>query len=144
MEPLSGLLGSSTIAALEQLAAFTESRNKVLAENIANIGTPGYQSKRVDLAAFQDALAEALKQRRSAESVAQIATRQVHRDQHGRMVLQPEVEPAENITFHDGTNSRIEREMTHLAQNALLHKVSMELLRHKYQIIEKAIRGRVA
>ena len=144
MEPLGRLVGSSTIAALEQLVAFTESRNKVLAENIANIDTPSYQSKRVDLEAFQDALAEALKQRRSAESVAQVTTRQVHRDEHGRMVLRPEIEPAENITFHDGTNSRIEREMTQLAQNALLHKVSMELLRHQYQVIEKAIRGRVA
>jgi len=142
MAMLERLIGSGTTAALEQMAALTEARQKLLAENIANVDTPGYRRKRLDLSEFQEALAEALERHRQGGPMPLATTSQVQRDERGRMILRPAVEPAENVTFHDGSNSRIERDMTEMSKNLLLHQVAVELLRRQYQMLEMAIRGR--
>lgn len=143
MKILDGLISSGTTAALEQMAALTEARQKVLAENIANVDTPGYRRKRIDLSAFQKALAEALENHRRGGPIPQVVTRQVQRDRRGRMIIAPSVEPVENITFHDGSSSRIERDMSEMSKNLLLHQISVELLRREYRLLEMAIKGRM-
>ena len=48
-----------TTHALELAAQFAEQRQKVLAENLANIDTPNYHTQRLDPAAFQTSLRKA-------------------------------------------------------------------------------------
>ncbi len=136
------ILQSKTIGALEQMAAFTQARQKVLAENIANVDTPGYQQKQVDLAGFQKALAEALQRHPPGRGLPQVTTDQVQRDANGSLVLRPGVEPAANIQFHDGTNGRIEQVVTDMSRNQLLHQISVDMLTKKYRGLENVIRGR--
>lgn len=144
MNGMNGLLGDKTMAALEQMASFTQARQKVIAENIANVDTPDYQHKRVDLGSFQQALAKALTQRGDAASVRQVTTDQVQRDTAGNMVLRPATEPADNLTFHDGTNNRIETEMAEMSRNQILHQIATDMLARKYRNLDAAIRGRSA
>lgn len=144
MNSVQGLLGSKTISALEQMASFTQARQKVMAENIANVDTPGYLHKRVDLASFQQAMAEAMSKQSSGSPLSLVTTDQVQRDPAGSMVLRPAVEPGDNLTFHDGTNNRIETEMADMARNQMLHQMAAELLAKKYRGLEAAIRGRMA
>jgi flagellar basal body rod protein FlgB len=47
------------------------------------------------------------------------------------------------MLFYDGTNVSIEREMSDLAANAMLHEVTTNLLRGRYDALQKAIRGQV-
>lgn len=132
------------ISALEQMAAFTQARHRVIAENIANVDTPGYQRKQVDLGSFQVALAEAIHGASSDGRLAAVTTDQVERDVHGHIVLRPGVEPADNVAFHDGTNGLVERDLTEMSRNQLLHQVSVDMLARKYRGLETAIRGRTA
>ncbi len=142
MNRMDGFIDSKTISALEQMAGFTQARQKVIAENIANADTPGYEHKRVDLEGFQQALAEALNSWPDASGVRTVTSDHVGRDARGNIVLRPETEPTDNLTFHDGTNNRIETEMADMARNQMLHQVATDLLANKYHIIESAIRGR--
>jgi flagellar basal-body rod protein FlgB len=135
------IIASRTISALEQMAAFTEARQKVIAENVANVDTPGYQHKKVDLAGFQQALAEAMRNG-AADGLPRASNDQVRYDEFGRMVLRPAIEPADNLTFHDGTNGQIEKDMTDMADNQMLHQVATSLIQHHYRMLETAIRGR--
>src|SRR6185312_9489185 len=57
---LSSLFQSSTIPVLEQVVNFTEARHGVLAGNIANLDTPGYKSRDLSPAMFQERLKEAI------------------------------------------------------------------------------------
>ncbi len=143
MSGLVGMIGGRTISALEQMASFTEARQKVIAENIANVDTPGYRHKQVDAAAFQQALSQALEGPRG-ENLAPVRSDQVEYDEAGRMVLRPSTEPADNVMFHDGTNGQIERDMTEMSGNQALNQVSAEMLRHHYRMLETAIRGKTA
>jgi len=148
------VVNSGTVPALEKVLAFTEARQRMLAENIANVDTPNYRTKQLDVAAFQGALRTALddrrqsgssRTRRGAESEALClpANSQFWQDDQGRLVVQPSEVPAENLLFHDDTNARIERQMAMMAENTMMHQAATELLRSRFDGLLKAIRGRI-
>ena len=60
---LSSMFQSSTIPVLEQVVNFTEARHGVLAGNIANLDTPGYKTRDLSPALFQERLKEAIETR---------------------------------------------------------------------------------
>jgi len=130
---------------MEKMLAFTQARHRVLAENVANVDTPHYQTKHLDPQAFQAALREALdtRERTGSSDFRLRDTHEFRQDASGRLVVTPRVEPAENILFHDHTNGRIESQMAALAENAMMHQTMTELTRGKFEGLLKAIRGRV-
>jgi flagellar basal-body rod protein FlgB len=135
---------SSPVSMLEKTMAFTEQRNRVLAENVANILTPGYRAKQLDVPAFQKALQEASEKRARRGGAFQLeSTREFHTDEGGMLELTPSEEPPENLLFQDGTNTRIERQMALLAENTMMAQASVNLLQQYYRTISEAIRGRV-
>jgi len=61
-----GLLNPPNVALLEQVVAFAQRRHTVLAGNIANLDTPGYQVRDLSVEDFQARLREALAQAKQA------------------------------------------------------------------------------
>ena len=141
----SDIVNRGTTPAMEKLLSFTQAQHRVITENIANIDNPGYQAKQLDGKAFQQTLRRALDTRKKtrAPEFNFRATRQVRQDRAGRVVVTPSNLPAENILFHDQTNVRVEKQMTSLAENAMVHQTVTELLNGRYQGLIKAIRGRM-
>lgn len=137
---------------IELSARFIEHRHRVLAENVANIETPGFAQLRLDPEAFQASLKEAMdrakalppSQRGNARDLLKLrGNAQFSTNLHGEIEVEPEIEPAENILFHDGTNARLETLMSDVAENALSHQFIMNQLRVRYDGVLKAIRGRI-
>jgi flagellar basal-body rod protein FlgB len=142
---LSQVAGGGAIPLLEKTLAFAEARNRVLAENIANLTTPGYRMKSLDPRAFQSALAEASARREREDGSFELRPgRQWDTDQNGFLRAKPTTAAGENLLFQDGTSARIESFMAQLGENAMLNQVAAELLNGYYQGLNKAIRGRVA
>jgi flagellar basal-body rod protein FlgB len=118
---------------LEQQLNFTEARQQMLADNIANVSTPGYQQKDMSLESFQAKLRQKVEESNSAPDGT------VDFDVH------PEQEnPADGILFHDGNNRSMEQLMTDNAKNALMHNLVVELLRSQYQSLTEALKGTVS
>lgn len=136
-----GIVNRGPTPALEKMLAFTEARQRVLAENVANADTPGYVTKQVDAASFQRTLRDAIDTARSGGEFRVRSTDQVRQDANGHLTVTPAEEPPENILFHDRTNMRIEEQMSMLAENAMMHQATAEMLRGKYEGLLKAIRG---
>jgi flagellar basal-body rod protein FlgB len=132
-------------AVLEKVVAFTEGRHCVLAENIANIDTPGYRAKQLDAKLFQASLQKAIQEKGGDRDrpLRIEATRQFHTDEQGMLQVTPTLKPPENVLFHDGTNASIERQMAELAENTLMHQAAVELQRQRISLIKQAIAGRV-
>lgn len=61
-------LAATTIGALEQTLSFTERRHELLAGNIANMSTPDYRSRDLDVSEFQSSLAESIQKPHSPSS----------------------------------------------------------------------------
>lgn len=141
----SNLINQGAVPALVSTAVFTQERHRMIAENIANIGVPGYKTKRLDVAAFQRALGRALDDRGSDSRKPFVisGSRQVRTNARGELEVTPSERPPENILFHDGTNLSIERQMADLAQNGMMHETTNALLRNRFDELRKAIRGRL-
>jgi len=139
------LTANRTAAATELAARFAEQRHLVLAENVANVDTPDFQPRELDPAAFERSLTDALQQARESGSTrldlrgnAQFVTQA-----DGRLHVRPVVAPAQNVLFHDGTNTRLEQLMTDVSKNELYYDLATTLLRRHYDNLLTAIRGRL-
>ena len=141
---LTAITGGGAFPMLEKTLAFAEARNRMLANNIANIDTPGFRAGQLDVSAFQAALREASARReRPGDRFKLDESREIRTNELGHLETSPSLEPVDNLLFHDGTNARIERQMADLAENTMMHQVSTELLKGYYDGMGKAIRGRL-
>ena len=61
-------LAATTIGALEQTLSFTERRHQLLAGNIANMSTPDYRSRDLDVSEFHASLADSIQEPHSSGS----------------------------------------------------------------------------
>ena len=128
------LLNQGPNPVLEQMLRFTEARQELIADNIANVSTPDYRQKDLSVEKFQQALRDRVEQRQFSGPGA------VRFDD-----IESDVEnPRAGILFHDGNNRSMEQLMTDNAKNALMHNLVVELLRRQYQTMDMALKERVA
>jgi flagellar basal-body rod protein FlgB len=131
---LQRLFNQGSAPLLEQVLSFTAARQRLIAENIANIDTPGFRQKDLSVERFQQMLRDRLAQREAA------APGSVGFDDLRVNVSHPQ----RGILFHDRNNRSTEQLMTDQAKNALMHNVAVELLRKQYSTMEMALRERIA
>jgi flagellar basal-body rod protein FlgB len=119
---------------LEATLQFTSARQRLLAENIVNVDTPGYRQKDLSLNEFQSMVRDELETRRQSGPMAADFSD----------IRQAVENPQRGILFHDGNNRSIEQLMTAQAKNALMHNVAVELLRKQFETMEMALKERVS
>ena len=111
---------------LAQLLDVATLRHRVIAQNVANVNTPGYRRLEVS---FEDALARHL----SDSGFGQL-------DLNG---IRPEIVQASGgIDRQDGNNVDIDSEMGRLQKNTLLFGVYSQVLSAKIAAMRAAITGR--
>jgi len=140
---ISSVTDRGATPAIVKMLAFNEVRLKTIAENVANIQTPGFRAKQLDTGAFQRSLRAAL-DARGGDPNKPFDVRsgnEVRTDADGFLRVTPSQKPLDNILFHDGTNSSIEREMADLAETGMTHDLYTALLTGRINGLRKAIRG---
>lgn len=142
---LDDVLNSGAIPALEAVMRFAGARQSLLANNIANLDTPGYVPLDVSPASFQKVLRAAVSARRDAGNTGDLRlgrSREVREGARGELVLTPRT-PSGNILFHDRNNRDLERMTQSIVENATAYREAAELLRGRYALINAAIAERV-
>ena len=131
---LEKLMSHTSAPVLEQLLQFTEARAKLLSESVANVDTPGYRQKDLDVKKFEGMLRDRVDRRDSSDS-----------ESTGFEGLMAEVEhPTNGILSHDGNNRSMESLMSDQAKNGMLHNMIIELLRKQFQQMDMALKERVS
>lgn len=143
---LSSMFQSSTIPLLEQVLNFTEARHGVLAGNIANFDTPGYKTRDLSPALFQQRLKEAIETRRQAypsyvdkPDQLSIGARDAQLD-----AFQQDSDPKKNILFHDGHNVSLEQQINEIVKNQQEHNLAVNIMTAQLRLLRAAISERVA
>lgn len=141
-----GMFDSGAMPTLERMVQFTGRRHQYIAHNIANISTPYYKPLDLDTQAFQGQLADAIGRRRKTGNPQRGElelrdTRQV-RVRGKSLEFRPQ-ETNENILFHDRNNRSLEHIMQDLVENTTVHRMSIELLKSEFDLLETAIRERL-
>ena len=117
-----------TSAALAKTLDGTSTRQRVLANNIANAETPNYTRSDVT---FEQELNASLASPRAQPEEQLAAVAQVEPSTH------PDLSTPRRP---DGNNVEVEREMATLADNALRFDTSAELLQMRFRMLRLAIR----
>ena len=130
---LERLMNQTNGPLLEQMLEFTAARHKLIAENMANVDTPDYQQKDLDVRRFQEMLRDRVDTRENSPPGA-----------IGFDDISAEVRnPTDGILFHDGNNRSVEQLVSDQAKNAMLHNLVVELLRKQFQQMEMALKEKV-
>jgi flagellar basal-body rod protein FlgB len=125
------LINQGATPYLEQTLRFTAARHQLIAENVVNVSTPGYQQKDLSLEKFQQMLSDH----------ARMADRSGPGSVDFSDIANKPIESHHGILFHDGQQRSMEQLMSDQAKNALMHNVAIELLRHQFQIMQMALKG---
>jgi flagellar basal-body rod protein FlgB len=130
---------------LEKVVQFTEQRQKVLAHNIANVDTPFYKTRDLDVPGFQRMIRDAIDRRRAGgrREIGFRSTRDLRIGANGSLQARPTQIRGANILFHDQNNRNMEEEMSELAKNQMMHNMAIALLREQFGVLKTAIRGRL-
>ena len=119
-----GIDKSATL--LEKMLDVSSVKHKVIANNIANVNTPGY--KKMDVS-FADQLEKALNE----SAMNKFDT------------LQPKIviskEDTSETARNDGNNVDMDKEVSSLVKNTLTYSIYTQLLAKKYEGIKSAIEG---
>ena len=131
---------------LEKMFLFAGQRQQIIANNIANIDTPGYRSTDVDPRSFQKLLGQAVDSRRKQTGGAfgelHFAQAGQARMRGNQLVLTPEKTNTGGVA-NGGNDSDLERLMQQLVENASTFRVAADLMRKNQSQLKLAIAGRV-
>ena len=132
---LSGLFQSTTIPVLQEVVSFSQARQAVLAGNIANIDTPGYQARDLSVEDFQARLKQAIDDRDQPQVRSP-----------GETALAPlmaEVaKSSRSILRHDMGNVDMESQVTEMVKNQMRHNLALTILTDQFRQMQLAISGR--
>jgi len=158
------LISPPNITLLEQVVQFAQRRHTVLAGNIANLDTPGYQVRDLSVEDFQSRLREALAASKwgataAGSGPAQAVLRELTAHSPGwaaaagPAAAAHETDPAEmlaevsrnpkTILRHDLDNVGLEYQVTEMVKNQMQHNLALSLLAKQFRLLETAISGRV-
>lgn len=155
------LFGKSSIPVSAEVIRMTEVRHKEIVNNIANMDTPYYKARDINVKEFKGLLDKAIQKRKeshpwhfSMQSGRDVQAKKSPLNYHmtnigdlkeghvstgfRRMRRQDDT-----LMRHDQNNITPEGEMARLGKNAALHKAFVTLAKDNFAIIETALRMRV-
>ena len=123
MPKINGPGFDSNFNLLEQLMTISSNKQKVIANNIANVNTPGYRRREL---VFQEEILRAVEEQ-DMEHLGKITGKIIESD---------------SPTFrNDGNNVDIDKEMAEQAKNSIRFAYASELIGRQFRGIKSAIRG---
>lgn len=109
-----------TMAALHSMLQGLSTRQRVIADNIANLETPNYTARKVD---FEDSLRAAL--------------------EDGAGVAAPSTRSSTNPALPNGNNVSIDEEILELQETNLRYQLGIEAMTSKFSIIRSSMRSTI-
>ena len=128
------LINQGNAPLIQRMMDFTAARHNLIAQNIANISTPGYIQKDLSEKAFQRQIHDRLEMKESSPP-GSVDFEGITTSLKG---------PGNALLFHDGGNRSVEQMMSDLSSNALKHNMYAEMLRKQFDSMKSVLRERVA
>lgn len=130
-----GILNSSTIPALEQTLQFSQRRHDLLASNVANISTPGYRSRDLDVNDFQNALRDSIAGMKDSPATG------IHPSTRDDVFSGPRA-ATEQVVYHDGSDVSMENQVSQISKNQHMHSLAITTMRSQFDLLRTAITER--
>jgi flagellar basal-body rod protein FlgB len=136
---ITNLFESTTIPVMEQVVNFAQKRHGVLAGNLANLDTPGYQVRDLSPQAFESKLKKVLEDR-------QKTTTQVSYGDLSRQIESPLGKISgelEDFLYHDESTGNLETQVAAISKNQLQHNLALSIMTSQFRLLQAAISEKV-
>ena len=126
------IFANTSIPVLEEVMAFAGLRHRYLANNVANVDTPGYRALDLPEARFQRLLAEAVerRRRRGGGPLALPGEAFVPARSGGQLRL-------------DGNDVSLDLELARMSKNAMKFQLAARLLASRLRFLSMVVRERM-
>ncbi|MGB9689230.1 flagellar basal body rod protein FlgB [Thermogutta sp.] len=133
-----GIFTGTSIPLLTSVANFTEVRHTVLAGNLANLDTPGYQAMDLPVEDFRAHLRRALAEKNTAPLMSP-------GDRAYYLSAKPPDWSSQKRPFlrHDGNDVSIEEQVSEMVKNQMLHNTALTIMASQFRLLLTAISERV-
>ena len=120
---MSDMFTSKTDVIMQKMLDVLSLRHELISNNITNINTPGFRRKDID---FQ----------------AQLSSLMESDDTNAIRSFKPEIiEPTDTLVKSDMNNVDIDKEITSLTKNTLMYNTYAKIVKKRYSMISRAIKG---
>jgi flagellar basal body rod protein FlgB len=133
---LSALVRDNISEILIRIIKFTQTRHKILIQNIINARDPEFVPKELEVNEFSRLLSRAVDEHVRNRRLILCDTENIKFDLEGRLEIKPVVDELGQKLFEENREEYLERQLNKLWENSLNQKLAAELLRQK----QKAVR----
>ncbi len=133
---LTSLLTDNITEILIKIVKFTQSRQKILIQNIINIHNPGFVPKELEVDEFSNVLNNAIDEHVQSQRLVLCDTENIKFRAAGDLELRPIVDRHGERLLEENLDEYIEWQIDKLWENSLSQKVAAELLRQKEGAVE--------
>lgn len=133
---LTSLITDNVTEILIKIVKFTQSRQKILIQNIINIHNPGFVPKELEVAEFSDVLNNAIDEHIRNQRLVLFDTENIKFGATGDLELKPIIDEYGEKLLEEDRDEYIEWQIDKLWENSLSQKVAAELLRQKEDGVE--------
>ena len=128
---LSALVTDNITEILTRIVKFTQTRHKILIQNIIHIRDPEFVPKELEVDEFSILLSRAVDEHVRNQRLVLHDTENIKFDTEGRLNIRPIVDELSKKLFKENREEYLERQMTKLWENSLNQKLAAELLKQK-------------
>jgi flagellar basal-body rod protein FlgB len=136
---ITNLFQSTTIPVMEQVVNFAQRRHGVLAGNLANLDTPGYQVRDLSPQAFEAKLKRVLEDRTKAPT-------QISQGDWSKQIENPLGKISgelEDFLYHDQSSGNLETQVAAISKNQLQHNLALSIMTSQFRLLQAAISEKV-
>ncbi|MBN1809633.1 MAG: flagellar basal body rod protein FlgB [Planctomycetes bacterium] len=134
---------NTSVPVIEQAMRFAQLRHNYLANNVANVDTPGYKALDLPESEFREALARAIDDKRSGVT-GTVDLKDTARVRSGAGGLRITPVSAGGDTRVDGNDVSLDLELAKLAKNSMEYQVLGRLMARRFAFLRQAVRERLS
>ena len=128
---LMSLITDNITEILIKIIKFTQTRQKILIQNIINVQNPGFVPKELEVDEFSDLLNNAIDEHVRNQRLVLRDTENIKFGGSGSIELKPVIDEHGIKLLEEDRDEYIERQISKLWENSINQKVAAELLRQK-------------
>ncbi|MFC1635305.1 hypothetical protein ACFL5Z_10730 [Planctomycetota bacterium] len=128
---LSELITDNITEILIRIVKFTQTRHKILIQNIINVRDPEFVPRELEVNEFSSLMSCAIDEHVQNQRLVLCDTENIKFDLGGRLEVRPVIDELSKKLFEENREEYLERQMNKLWENSLNQKLAAELLRKK-------------
>ena len=128
---LSELIRDNITEILIRIVKFTQTRHKILIQNIINVRDPEFVPKELEVNEFSSLMSSAIDEHVHNQRLVLCDTENIKFDMGGRLEVRPVIDELSKKLFKENREEYLERQMNKLWENSLNQKLAAELLKKK-------------